>query len=234
MFSLHAYVQTPSSVYKSNEGEKTSPAIHRASLTSPVHLFEPSAHSQSFLRQTNTLLTLSKMSSSVPAPSATATAIPQVSGIPEECYGKSSLKVADYSWNGTLAAEDSVCAANYNDITMYCCQQAGGSSAWGVKNATGAVSNAVNRVAKNANGTAGPDCGLQLCKLSMDKEADFMYCQTQHGAEGSCKGAKAANSSEGNSTASQGQKKEGSSAPRVGPASIAVAVTFLASAVLAL
>lgn len=175
-------------------------------------------------------------SSSVATPSATASAIPTVSGLPEQCYGKSSLKVADFAWNGTVSADDSVCAANYNDITIYCCQQAGGSAAWGQKNASSAVLQAANRAAKNANGTAAPDCGLQLCKLPMDKEADFMYCQSEHSAEGSCQGAKAAGSSASNSSTAEGDKesKPESAAVRVGPASLAVAVTVLASAVLAL
>lgn len=175
-------------------------------------------------------------SSSVATPSATASAIPQVSGIPEQCYGKSGAKIADYKFNGTVTADDSVCAANYNDITMYCCEQVGGSSNWGIKGTNGsAVANSFNRAAKNANGTAAADCALQLCKLPMDKEADFMYCQSEHGAEASCQDAAASNSSS-NSTASgdkQEDKKEGS-AVRVGPASLAMAITFFASAVLAL
>lgn len=173
-------------------------------------------------------------SSSVPAASATASSIPQVSGIPEQCYGKSSLKVTDYMWNGTVAAEDSVCAANYNDITLYCCQQAGGEAQWGIKNANAsAVAAAFNRAAKNANGTASPDCGLQICKLPTDKEADFMYCQGEHGAEGSCQGS---NSSSSNATASGDKKdeKKDSAALRISPAGVAMAVTFFASAVLAL
>ncbi|EJT46239.1 hypothetical protein A1Q1_05196 [Trichosporon asahii var. asahii CBS 2479] len=174
-------------------------------------------------------------SSSVATPSATATAIPQVSGIPEQCYGKSALKVEDYKWNGTVAGTDSVCAANYNDITLYCCQQAGGSAAWGEKNATAsAVAAAFNRVAKNANGTASPDCGLQLCKLPSDKEADFMYCQSEHGAEGSCQTKNASAAAAGAAGDKKEEDKKESAAVRLSPAGIAMAVTFLASAVLAL
>lgn len=178
-------------------------------------------------------MSASAVSSSVAAPSGTAAAIPQVSGLAEQCYGKSTLKVADFAWNGTVSSEDSVCAANYNDITMYCCQQAGGASAFGVKSS--AVVKAVNRAAaaKNADGTASPDCGLQLCKLPMDKEADFVYCQSQHGAEGSCQGAAAAASNSSTAAGDKDEKKD-SAAFRAGPASIAVAATFLASAVLAL
>lgn len=146
--------------------------------------------------------------SSAVAPSGTAAA-PS-----EQCSGPVNATLANYSWNGTTGADESVCAANLSDVTIYCCQQAGGSASWGLQNSS-AVSDS--------------KCGLQLCKLPSDKESDFMYCHEQKGAQGQCKNAGVA-AAAANSSSAAGDKetKEKSAAPRVGPASAAMGLVFLA------